>query len=110
MHEGFHHLLETHLLNEAVMVAICRNLHHEHPLRQLLAMVWVLSKPTPSTLLASGDSSAFGEGLCPAAAEAVAGFRRRLQQISEDIAHRNEGLSVPYTYLDPVTISRSTEI
>ncbi len=36
LHEGFYHLLETHLVNEAVALACYRQLHPDHPLRQLL--------------------------------------------------------------------------
>jgi arachidonate 15-lipoxygenase len=36
MHEGVYHLLETHLINEAVALCLYRQLHPDHPLRQLL--------------------------------------------------------------------------
>lgn len=35
-HEGFYHLLETHLVNEAIAVAMWRRLHPHHPIRLLL--------------------------------------------------------------------------
>ena len=37
LHEGVYHLLETHLVNEAVALCVFRQLHPDHPLRQLLA-------------------------------------------------------------------------
>ncbi len=37
-------------------------------------------------------------------------FRRDLSAISESIARRNEGLEVPYTYLDPRQISESIAV
>jgi hypothetical protein len=36
LHEGYHHLLETHLVNEVLHVALCRTMHPEHPFRQLV--------------------------------------------------------------------------
>jgi arachidonate 15-lipoxygenase len=36
LHEGYYHLLETHLVNEAVALCMYRRLHPDHPLRQLL--------------------------------------------------------------------------
>ncbi|MFO7564904.1 MAG: lipoxygenase family protein [Enhygromyxa sp.] len=35
-HESIHHLLETHLINEAIAVGLYRQIHEDHPLRQLL--------------------------------------------------------------------------
>lgn len=37
VHEGFYHLLETHLLNEALAMCLHRQVHSDHPLHQLLA-------------------------------------------------------------------------
>jgi hypothetical protein len=36
LHEGYYHLLETHLVNEAVALCMYRRLHPDHPVRQLL--------------------------------------------------------------------------
>lgn len=73
-------------------------------------MVWVLSAPTSRTLLHSGDSPAFHPALCPQAEDVVAAFRRRLHTISQSIQRRNERLDIPYRFLDPLNISRSTDI
>jgi arachidonate 15-lipoxygenase len=75
-----------------------------------MGMVWTLSEPTRRTLMHAGESPAFQPDLCPEADAIIASFRRRLQTISDDIRARNERLVVPYTYLDPVNISRSTDI
>lgn len=73
-------------------------------------MVWVLSAPTQRSLLEAGGAPAFAPAVSFAAGEAVASFRRRLQAISTAIDHRNRELAVPYRYLDPLNISRSTDI
>jgi hypothetical protein len=44
------------------------------------------------------------------AEDIVGGFRRRLQTISQSIQRRNQALDVPYRFLAPVNISRSTDI
>jgi Lipoxygenase len=75
-----------------------------------MGMVWVLSRPTRRSLLHAGEAAAFDPALCLQATEAVAAFQRRLQQISDQIQLRNETLDVPYRYLDPTNISRSTDI
>ncbi len=36
VHEGIHHLLETHLVNEAIALCMFRELHPDHPICQLL--------------------------------------------------------------------------
>lgn len=75
-----------------------------------MGMVWVLSAPTKRSILQAGGSHAFAADVCFEAGEAVAAFRRRLQAISSAIDARNAGMAVPYRYLDPVNISRSTDI
>ena len=75
-----------------------------------MSMVWVLSAPTERSLLHLGESSAFSAAQCFSAHRAVVAFRRRLQSISSAIHRRNERLDVPYWYLDPLNISRSTDI
>lgn len=75
-----------------------------------MGMVWVLSRPTIRTLLHSGQSPAFHPSLCYEADEIVSAFRRRLGAISEGIQRRNAPLQVGYRYLDPLNISRSTDI
>ena len=40
----------------------------------------------------------------------IGAFRRRLNGISESIQKRNERIQRPYRYLDPLNISRSTDI
>jgi arachidonate 5-lipoxygenase len=63
-----------------------------------------------ATLLHSGESPAFHPALCPEAEEIVGGFRRRLHTLSQSIQRRNTTLDIPYRFLDPVNISRSTDI
>lgn len=75
-----------------------------------MGMVWVLSRPTRRTILHEGEAAVFDPALCAEATEAVAAFQRRLQQISDRIRARNETLDVPYRYLDPYNVSRSTDI
>lgn len=40
----------------------------------------------------------------------IAAFQSRLAQISRDIRERNQGLALPYTYLDPPLIENSVSI
>lgn len=75
-----------------------------------LGMVWVLSAPTLRSLLYTGDCGAFAPNVCWEAAEAVAAFRRRMHELSDAIEVRNKRRAVPYRYLDPRNISRSTDI
>lgn len=75
-----------------------------------MSMVWVLSAPTVRTLLHSGEAPAFHPSICAEADELVGSFRRRLKAISDSIERRNEALDVPYRYLNPKNISRSTDI
>ena len=85
-------------------------LPHWSPATSQVNMVWVLSAPTRRTLLHAGESPALHPSLCPEAETIVGGFRRRLQTISQNIYHRNQLLDVPYRFLDPLNISRSTDI
>lgn len=80
------------------------------PTTAQLNSVWLLSAPTTRTLLHSGESPAFHPSLCPQAEEVVGGFRRRLHTLSQSIQRRNETLDIPYRFLDPANISRSTDI
>jgi hypothetical protein len=75
-----------------------------------MGMVWVLSAPTLRTLLHAGESPAFHPSLSMEADHIIGAFRRRLWTISESIGRRNATLDVPYRYLDPQNISRSTDI
>ena len=81
-----------------------------NPAMSQVNMVWVLSAPTRRTLLHAGESPAFHPSLCPEAEEIVGGFRRRLQTISQSIQRRNASLDIPYRFLDPLNVSRSTDI
>lgn len=40
----------------------------------------------------------------------IAAFQNRLAQISREIRERNQGLELPYTYLDPPLIENSVSI
>lgn len=75
-----------------------------------MGMVWVLSAPTLRTLMHSGESPAFHPSLCAEADEIIGSFRRQLASISDDIQRRNDTLDIPYRYMDPLNISRSTDI
>lgn len=85
-------------------------LPHWSPATSQVNMVWVLSAPTRRTILHVGECPALHPSLCPQAEEIVGGFRRRLQTISQSIQRRNETLDIPYRFLDPLNISRSTDI
>ncbi len=80
------------------------------PAMAQMGMVWVLSMPTVRSLLHTGDCGAFQASVCREAAESVAAFRRRMHDLSDVIALRNLSRAVPYRYLDPRNISRSTDI
>jgi arachidonate 15-lipoxygenase len=83
------------------------------PLHQSLAqlgMSWVLSQPTHRSIFSSGESPAFAQQRCLEAYEHVQAFRSRLDAISDIIGRRNRGLAIPYTYLDPHNVGRSTGI
>ena len=74
----------------------------------------MLSAPTRISLVRTGEVPAFAPDLNPQAAMAVGLFRRRLQEISASIRRRNDDLEkrkqVPYAYMDPHNIARSTEV
>lgn len=42
--------------------------------------------------------------------QSIATFQSRLAQISRDIQERNQGLALPYAYLDPPFIENSVSI
>lgn len=79
-----------------------------------LSMARVLSAPTYTSLIRTGDADAFDRATDPAASDAVRAFRQRLAAISQVQRRRNAALvsagRSPYTYLDPYNISRSIEI
>lgn len=79
-----------------------------------LSMARVLSAPTYTSLIRTGDGSAFDRAINPAASDAVRTFRQRLALASQQQRTRNAELvsvgKTPYTYLDPYNISRSIEI
>lgn len=77
---------------------------------QQLGMAWVLSEPTQRTILQIGESPAFHPSLSPQAEEILAAARRALQTLSVKIEARNREAAVPYIYLDPHNVSRSTDI
>ena len=73
-----------------------------------IGMTWVLSEPTHRSLLGAGDSPAFAEDTNFEANQAVKRYRRELRGIGLEIVERNRSLRVPYTYLNPHNIARST--
>lgn len=79
-----------------------------------LSMAQVLSAPTYTSLIRTGDAAAFDRAIEPAAADAVRSYRQRLAATSRRLRQRNARLTsagkTPYTYLDPYNISRSIEI
>ncbi len=75
-----------------------------------MGMVWVLSRPTVHSILHSGDAPAFRPELCFEADDVIGAFRRKLVAISDSIQLRNSRLEQPYVYLDPLNVSRSTDI
>jgi hypothetical protein len=73
-----------------------------------IGMAWTLSEPTHYGLYGVGDAPAFDAIYEPRARDAVATVRRRLVAFSEDMRSREASRPVPYTYLDPRNIERST--
>ena len=73
-----------------------------------IGMTWVLSEPTHRSILGAGDSPAFSAQQNERASRAVEGYRRELRGIAAEIERRNRGLEVPYTYLNPYNVARST--
>ena len=75
-----------------------------------IGMTWTLSQPTHRSILATGECPAFAEALNPEAHAVVDALRTQLRGISGSIQERNKSLDVPYTYLDPINVERSTDI
>jgi arachidonate 15-lipoxygenase len=79
-----------------------------------LNMARVLSAPTYTSIIRTGDAPAFSPDLEPAAADAVQTYRQRLATVSSSLRRRNAELAMAgeagYTYLDPYNVSRSIEI
>jgi arachidonate 15-lipoxygenase len=75
-----------------------------------IGMTWTLSQPTHRSLLATGESPAFAQALNPEANAAVDALRARLRRLSATIGERNRHMTIPYTYLDPANVARSTGI
>jgi arachidonate 15-lipoxygenase len=73
-----------------------------------IGMAWTLSEPTHYGLFGIGDAPAFDAVYEPQARDAVASVRRRLVAFSRDLEEREAASTVPYTYLDPRNIERST--
>jgi hypothetical protein len=73
-------------------------------------MVWLLSEPTMSSLLRSGEQPAFSREHCFQAWQVVGRFRRRLKEISDAIDARNDLIGFEYNYLKPQNIDRSIAI
>uniref|UniRef100_A0A8D0Y668 Arachidonate 15-lipoxygenase type B n=1 Tax=Sus scrofa TaxID=9823 RepID=A0A8D0Y668_PIG len=70
--------------------------------------LWVLSKePGDRRPLGTYPDEHFVED---APRQSIAAFQHRLAQISRDIRERNQGLALPYTYLDPPVIENSVSI
>ena len=62
------------------------------------------------SILHAGDAPAFRPNLCFEADDVIGAFRRRLVTISDDIQARNERIERPCVHLDPLNVSRSTDI
>ncbi len=75
-----------------------------------VSMVRILSIPTTTTLLQTGQMPAFDRQLNRRAADVVSTFRLELQRIADRIDRRNDSTEHPYSYLAPRNISQSTDI
>uniref|UniRef100_A0A8C3W8W8 Arachidonate 15-lipoxygenase type B n=1 Tax=Catagonus wagneri TaxID=51154 RepID=A0A8C3W8W8_9CETA len=74
----------------------------------VLIALWVLSKePGDRRPLGTYPEEHFVED---APHRSIAAFQGRLAQISRDIRERNQGLALPYVYLDPPVIENSVSI
>ncbi|XP_057570141.1 polyunsaturated fatty acid lipoxygenase ALOX15B isoform X2 [Hippopotamus amphibius kiboko] len=74
----------------------------------IIIALWVLSKdPGDRRPLGTYPDEHFTE---EAPRRSIASFQSRLAQISRDIRERNQGLALPYTYLDPPLIENSVSI
>lgn len=73
-----------------------------------IGMAWTLSEPTHYGIFGIGDAPAFEARYEPRARDAVAAVRRRLVRFSDEMRQRETTRRVPYEYLDPRNIERST--
>ncbi|XP_058415258.1 polyunsaturated fatty acid lipoxygenase ALOX15B [Diceros bicornis minor] len=74
----------------------------------VIITLWLLSKePGDRRPLGTYPDEHFTE---EAPRQSIAAFQSRLAQISQDIRARNQGLALPYTYLDPPLIENSISI
>ena len=65
---------------------------------------------SPPYTYGSGECDAFSKELCLAAYERVQAFREQLRHITSEVEARNKSLAVPYTYLNPHNVGRSTGV
>uniref|UniRef100_A0A2K6T1K9 Arachidonate epidermal lipoxygenase 3 n=1 Tax=Saimiri boliviensis boliviensis TaxID=39432 RepID=A0A2K6T1K9_SAIBB len=73
-----------------------------------LLLFWLVSQePKDQRPLGTYPDEHFTE---EAPRRSIAAFQSRLAQISRDIRERNQGLELPYTYLDPPLIENSVSI
>ncbi|EHH57700.1 hypothetical protein EGM_07393 [Macaca fascicularis] len=73
-----------------------------------LLLFWLVSQePKDQRPLGTYPDEHFTE---EAPRQSIAAFQSRLAQISRDIQERNQGLALPYTYLDPPLIENSVSI
>ncbi|EAW90094.1 hydroperoxide isomerase ALOXE3 isoform 1 [Homo sapiens] len=73
-----------------------------------LLLFWLVSQePKDQRPLGTYPDEHFTE---EAPRRSIAAFQSRLAQISRDIQERNQGLALPYTYLDPPLIENSVSI
>ncbi|XP_064127822.1 polyunsaturated fatty acid lipoxygenase ALOX15B [Loxodonta africana] len=74
----------------------------------IIVTLWLLSKePGAPRPLGSYPEENFTE---EAPQRSIAAFQSHLAQISRDIQKRNQGLALPYTYMDPPLIENSVAI
>nr|XP_003466286.1 LOW QUALITY PROTEIN: arachidonate 15-lipoxygenase B [Cavia porcellus] len=74
----------------------------------IINALWLLSKePGDRRPLGTYPDEHFTEDTPK---QSIAAFQNRLAQISRDIQQRNQGLELPYTYLDPPLIENSVSI
>uniref|UniRef100_A0A7N5KQ58 Arachidonate 15-lipoxygenase type B n=1 Tax=Ailuropoda melanoleuca TaxID=9646 RepID=A0A7N5KQ58_AILME len=74
----------------------------------IIIALWLLSKePGDQRPLGTYPDKHFTE---EAPQQSIAAFQSRLAQISKEIRERNQGLPLPYTYLDPPLIENSVSI